>query len=271
MDLAKAAERLRQAALKYPETYEESPWGDRVVKVKGKIFLFCDVHDGIMYVSLKLPQSRHAALKEKWAAPTAYGLGKSGWVSCKFGPKDEVPEEQLATWMGESYRALAPKKLAGSPPALPLASLARGRSAALAAAGPAAAKPVVKAPKIAARALLFCHDKLRARRAKETLAALGVTLDVTDRVADVRTRQKKIDALIIDLGRLAEEGLPLAKEIDATDLPIHLFITGIRDAKQRRRAQTDATSADLFRTPPGDPKTAGAIAATLARYHKKRA
>jgi predicted DNA-binding protein (MmcQ/YjbR family) len=254
MDLAKAAERLRKAALKYPETYEESPWGDRVVKVKGKIFLFCGVHQGMMYVSLKLPQSRHDALKEKWAAPTAYGLGKSGWVSCKFGPNDKVPEARLETWMGESYRALAPKKLA-----------------ALAATGPASAKAAPKVTKIAARALLFCHDKLRAKRAKETLAERGVTLDVTDRVAEVRKRQKKIDALIIDLGRLAEEGLPLAKEIDATDLPIHLFITGIRDAKQRRRAQTDATSADLFRTPPGDSKTAGAIAATLARYQKKRA
>src|SRR5215831_5255367 len=35
MSLEAIAKKLREAALEYPETYEEQPWGDRVVKVKG--------------------------------------------------------------------------------------------------------------------------------------------------------------------------------------------------------------------------------------------
>ena len=31
---------VRALALSYPETTEEFPWGDRVVKVKGKVFVF---------------------------------------------------------------------------------------------------------------------------------------------------------------------------------------------------------------------------------------
>ena len=31
---------LRDFALRYPETHEDFPWGERVIKVKGKVFLF---------------------------------------------------------------------------------------------------------------------------------------------------------------------------------------------------------------------------------------
>jgi len=42
--------------------------------------------------------------------PTAYGLGKSGWVSASF-PENKVPSvEMLKQWIDESYRAQAPKK-----------------------------------------------------------------------------------------------------------------------------------------------------------------
>lgn len=43
--------------------------------------------------------------------PSAYGLGKSGWVTAKF-PKDfTIPVDVLEAWIEESYRAQAPKKL----------------------------------------------------------------------------------------------------------------------------------------------------------------
>ena len=38
--LEKIEAELRKKALSYPGTYEEQPWGERVTKVKGKIFLF---------------------------------------------------------------------------------------------------------------------------------------------------------------------------------------------------------------------------------------
>ncbi|WP_437805873.1 MmcQ/YjbR family DNA-binding protein [Sorangium sp. So ce1078] len=102
--------RLRDAALAYPEAVEEFPWGDRVVKVRGKIFVFLNTHEGKLLVTAKLPQSGEAALMLPFAEPTGYNLGKSGWVTARFGPGDRVPEAMLLEWIEESYRAVAPKR-----------------------------------------------------------------------------------------------------------------------------------------------------------------
>ncbi|WP_437475842.1 MmcQ/YjbR family DNA-binding protein [Sorangium sp. So ce1014] len=102
--------RLRDAALAYPEAVEEFPWGDRVAKVRGKIFVFLNTHEGKLRVTAKLPQSGEAALMLPFAEPTGYNLGKSGWVTARFGPKDRVPEAMLLEWIEESYRAVAPKR-----------------------------------------------------------------------------------------------------------------------------------------------------------------
>jgi len=111
--------RLRDAALEYPEAAEEFPWGERALKERGKIFFFVNVVEGELSVTAKLPHSGEMALLLPFAKPTGYGLGKSGWVSARFGAKDAVPEAMLREWMDESYRAVAPKKLvkalAGSP------------------------------------------------------------------------------------------------------------------------------------------------------------
>ena len=112
--LAQIEGRLRAAALAYPGAKEEFPWGDRVVKVSGKIFVFVGVHEGKLGVTAKLPESAEMALMLPFAEPTGYGLGKSGWVSARFGPEDPVPEPMLLEWMEESYLAVAPKKLAAA-------------------------------------------------------------------------------------------------------------------------------------------------------------
>jgi predicted DNA-binding protein (MmcQ/YjbR family) len=109
--IEKAEAALRDFALSYPETSEEFPWGHRAIKVKGKTFVFLATEDGGLSLSLKLPASGLAALMLPFASPTAYGLGKSGWVTARFGPDDEIPLEVLESWLDESYRALAPKKL----------------------------------------------------------------------------------------------------------------------------------------------------------------
>lgn len=101
---------LRAVALGYPEAYEDHPWGDTVFKVKGKVFVFMGAaKNGDFGISTKLPLSNAVALMLPFAEPTRYGLGKSGWVSARFGPKDEVPLDMLSSWIDESYRAVAPK------------------------------------------------------------------------------------------------------------------------------------------------------------------
>lgn len=106
------AARLRAVALAYPEATEDFPWGHTAVKVRGKAFLFLSGEAGTLNVTCKLPASHGAALLLPFASPTGYGLGKSGWVTASFPEGQAAPVELLAEWIGESYRAVAPKKLA---------------------------------------------------------------------------------------------------------------------------------------------------------------
>jgi predicted DNA-binding protein (MmcQ/YjbR family) len=104
---------LREFALSLPQAYEEFPWGERVAKVKGKVFVFLG-HEGDVGLSVKLPQSGMLALGLPFASPTGYGLGKAGWVTARFGAREKVPLDLLRLWIDESYRAVAPKKLVAS-------------------------------------------------------------------------------------------------------------------------------------------------------------
>jgi len=108
---ARAFKLLLEAALAYPGAWEDHPWGETVVKVGKKVFVFLGKGDGGFGLSCKLPRSNEAALTMfSFAAPTGYGLGKSGWVSMTF-PDRNIPVEMLEAWLDESYRAQAPKKL----------------------------------------------------------------------------------------------------------------------------------------------------------------
>lgn len=116
-DLRSVSRELRSYALSFPGATEDFPWGERVAKVHGKVFVFlgCNpVPGGPVGLSVKLPESGAEALDLPFAKPTGYGLGKSGWVSARFEPGDRPPVEILKTWIRESYRAVAPKRLLAS-------------------------------------------------------------------------------------------------------------------------------------------------------------
>jgi predicted DNA-binding protein (MmcQ/YjbR family) len=141
----RADQELRRIALAYPGTSEHFPWGHRTIKVKDKAFVFMGVEDGGFFFTAKLPDSRHVALLLPFAAPTGYGLGKSGWVSANFAKGEEPPVEMLASWLDESYRAIAPKKLVAGLPAGGVA-VAAVKAKKPAAKKPAAKKPAAKKP-----------------------------------------------------------------------------------------------------------------------------
>ncbi|MFL5353034.1 MmcQ/YjbR family DNA-binding protein [Archangium sp.] len=142
---------LREVGMGYPEVTEDFPWGHRTLKVKGKAFIFMALSAEGLSLSMKLPQSNGAALMLPFAQPTGYGMGKSGWVTALFGAKDTPPMDMLRMWLAESYRAVAPKKLAAlldggaaAPKAEKAeAAPAKARSAPVRKSAPAAAK---KAP-----------------------------------------------------------------------------------------------------------------------------
>lgn len=103
---------LAKAALEYPEAWEDHPWGERAIKVRKKIFAFVNrTKTGGASVTIKLPESSVDALLLAFTEPTHYGMGKYGWVTCRFEPDEEPPIDLLLEWIEESYRAIAPKTL----------------------------------------------------------------------------------------------------------------------------------------------------------------
>lgn len=117
------AKALRKAALSYPDTVEDFPWGHSAFKTSNKkAFMFMGAtEDGGFSCSLKLPYRNDEALQLKGAEPTGYGMAKSGWVTFTFGPKAKPPLAKLVDYLDESWRAVAPKKLSATfaPPAAP--------------------------------------------------------------------------------------------------------------------------------------------------------
>jgi predicted DNA-binding protein (MmcQ/YjbR family) len=110
-ELSRALQALRRFALRYPEAKEDFPWGDRTVKVRGKIFVFLGHGDGTLNLSVKLPHSADAALGLPFTSPTRYRLGRSGWVTARFPDGSAVPIDMFRDWIDESYRAVAPLTL----------------------------------------------------------------------------------------------------------------------------------------------------------------
>jgi predicted DNA-binding protein (MmcQ/YjbR family) len=107
-----ALKELRAFGLAYPGTHTKSPWpGHMDLAVKDKTFAYLSIEGEPLSVSCKLPQSALVALTLPGTQPTAYGLGKSGWVSISFPAGSPIPIDMLKAWIDESYRAQAPKKL----------------------------------------------------------------------------------------------------------------------------------------------------------------
>jgi predicted DNA-binding protein (MmcQ/YjbR family) len=131
----KHAEAVRARCLSYPETVEDFPWDHSAFKVRGKVFVFLVPDHLGLHVSVKLPTSRWRALELPFAKETGYGLGKSGWISASWGPNDDPPMDLIVQWIDESFRAVAPKRVAALVP--PPGKSANGASGNARAAKPA--------------------------------------------------------------------------------------------------------------------------------------
>ena len=104
---------LRLHALGLPGAYEDFPWGESVAKVNKKVFVFLGRPDEgtPQTIALKLRDAHDFALSLPGASEVGYGLGRSGWVSVPVGA-GAPPLELLREWIEESYRLVAPKRLA---------------------------------------------------------------------------------------------------------------------------------------------------------------
>jgi hypothetical protein len=112
-----ARRKLKKFGLAYPEAHGKSPWpGHDDLAVRNKTFAYLSAEGEPLSISCKLPLTGQMALTLPFTNPTGYGLGKSGWVTATFDPKQTPPLDLLENWIDESYRAQAPKKLVATLP-----------------------------------------------------------------------------------------------------------------------------------------------------------
>jgi predicted DNA-binding protein (MmcQ/YjbR family) len=104
-------EALRRFGLSLPGVFEAHPWGELVLKAKGKVFVFLGKPGDALRFSVKLPKTGEGLLDQEWAEPTGYGLGKSGWITLTVDGGNPLSESELCALLEESYRAVAPKTL----------------------------------------------------------------------------------------------------------------------------------------------------------------
>ena len=105
-------QRVVEFALSLPGAWEDHPWDETVAKVGKKVFAFFGDPDSEYgpAMTVKLYESHDGAVGVPGAEESGYGLGRSGWVTIKFGPK--TPSfGVLSDWVEESYRLVAPKRL----------------------------------------------------------------------------------------------------------------------------------------------------------------
>ncbi len=103
---------LLEFALGLPEAWEDHPWGESVAKVGKKVFVFFgdDASERARSFTVKLRESHEEASAMGWTADPGYGLGRGGWLTVTA--PDDAPMDLLQAWIVESYRAVAPKRVA---------------------------------------------------------------------------------------------------------------------------------------------------------------
>jgi predicted DNA-binding protein (MmcQ/YjbR family) len=113
-DIGRLRQRLSDFASSLPGAHVDFPWGERVVKVGPKVFVFLGSDDpsGDAGLSVKLLDSHDEAMATPGARPTGYGLGRTGWVSIPLGGEGDPAAELIEGWILESYLRVAPKRVA---------------------------------------------------------------------------------------------------------------------------------------------------------------
>jgi predicted DNA-binding protein (MmcQ/YjbR family) len=106
-------ERVRELALSFPETYEDTPWGHPVFKVgNNKMFAGMSNAEDPLALTVKLtPEEREIALELAYVRVAAY-VGRYGWVTAEV--TDEESCDNALEWLRESYWLNAPAALRGA-------------------------------------------------------------------------------------------------------------------------------------------------------------
>lgn len=113
-DIEALVDQLRAFSFAFPGAWEDHPWGESVAKVGPKVFVFFGTAEKPRHefgFCVKLPESGLEAKLLPFVEPATYGMGKYGWVIVKIGANQAGMMPTFRSWIVESYRAIAPKKL----------------------------------------------------------------------------------------------------------------------------------------------------------------
>ena len=111
MRVATLERRNTEAALSFPQSYEDRPWGDfPVFKVgENKVFGWAQVDDGAVHVTVKLTAEEREIAHLLPYVRTASYVGRYGWVTAAV--TDEESLEAALEWLRESYWLKCPAEL----------------------------------------------------------------------------------------------------------------------------------------------------------------
>jgi predicted DNA-binding protein (MmcQ/YjbR family) len=115
MDAKQAEAQLIAFAARMPGAWEDHPWEHTVLKVGKKIFVFfggAAAPADVLSITVKLPVSYEMALTLPYMRPAGHGLWKAGWAQLQQVSGDDIDLETIQGWILQSYRAVAPRKLA---------------------------------------------------------------------------------------------------------------------------------------------------------------
>jgi predicted DNA-binding protein (MmcQ/YjbR family) len=110
-----SAKKAEQKLIQFGNTLPGATEGHTVLKIRKKVFVFFggEVEPAnILSVTVKLPISGEMALTLPYCEPAGHGLGKSGWVQATLQSGDDIDIDMFKDWIVQSYRTVAPKKLA---------------------------------------------------------------------------------------------------------------------------------------------------------------
>jgi predicted DNA-binding protein (MmcQ/YjbR family) len=104
------AERIRELALSFPDSYEDEPWGFPVFKVgANRMFAWLQMEGGTLRVTVKLTaEEREVARLLPYVSKARY-VGRYGWVTAEV--TDDESFEAALEWIRESYWLRAPANL----------------------------------------------------------------------------------------------------------------------------------------------------------------
>jgi predicted DNA-binding protein (MmcQ/YjbR family) len=103
------ADRIRELALSFPESYEDEPWGHPVFKVAENRMFASISNEAPIKLTVKLTaEEREIAMLLPFVSIARY-VGRYGWITAEI--TDEESLEAGLEWLRESYWLKAPAHL----------------------------------------------------------------------------------------------------------------------------------------------------------------